>query len=115
MVIAVLEMMLPRGHEANTLRALRVFWDSTRARPGCCGGGVFEEVGDTGLALYLEVWEQAAQLEIHVRSREYHRLLAIMETAAERPALRFNFIVETRELAWVEQLRLGTEGAAGEG
>jgi len=114
MVIAVLEMTLPRGNEAVTIGALRAFWDSTCARPGCTGGGVFQEAGSPATALYIEMWEEAAQLEAHVRSREYHRLLGIMETAPERPALRFNFVSETRGLAWVEQLRLGSTGATGE-
>ena len=115
MVIAVLEMTLPRGNEVATIGALRAFWDSTCARPGCTGGGVFQEAGGPATALYIEMWEEDAQLEAHVRSREYHRLLAIMETAAERPALRFNFVSETRGLAWVEQLRLGSTGSTGEG
>jgi hypothetical protein len=68
-------------------------------------------IGAAGIALYIEIWRDVAQLETHVRSREYHRLLAIMETAAERPALRFNLVGETRGLAWVEQLRLGSVAA----
>jgi|SRR5262249_22048931 hypothetical protein len=62
MVIAVLEMMLPRGNEAVTIGALRAFWDATCARPGCIGGSVFQEVGRPETALYIEVWEEAAQL-----------------------------------------------------
>jgi quinol monooxygenase YgiN len=115
MVIAVLEMTMPRGNEAVTIGALRAFWDSTCARPGCVGGGVFQEAGGPETALYIEMWQEAAELEAHVRSRGYHRLLAIMETAAERPALRFNFVSETRGLAWVEHLRLGSAGVTGEG
>jgi hypothetical protein len=61
MVIAVLEMMLPRGNETVTIRALRAFWDATCARPGCVGG-VFQEVGRPETALYTEMWEEAAQL-----------------------------------------------------
>ena len=110
MVIAVLEMTLPRGNEAVTIGALRAFWDTTCARPGCVGGGVFQEVGGPGTALYIEMWQDVAQLETHIRSRDYHRLLAIMETAAAAPELRFNFVAETRGLAWVEQLRLGDKG-----
>jgi quinol monooxygenase YgiN len=109
MVIAVLEMMLPRGNEAVTIRALRAFWDSTCARPGCVGGGVFREIGSEN-ALYVEMWQEAAQLETHIRSRAYQRLLALMDTAAARPELRFNFVAETRGLGWVEQLRLGGKG-----
>jgi quinol monooxygenase YgiN len=110
MVIAVLEMTLPPGHEPDTVRALRTFWNSTSAQPGCCGGGVFQEVGRPASALYIEMWEEAAHLEAHLRSRGYHQLLALMETAAARPTLRFNFVAETRGLAWVEQLRLGGKG-----
>src|SRR5262245_63990237 len=58
MVIAVLEMMLPRGNEAVTVGALRAFWDATCARPGGVGG-VFQEVGRPETALYTEMWEEA--------------------------------------------------------
>jgi hypothetical protein len=109
MSIAVLEMTLPRGNEADTIAALHL----RAAR--LCRQGVFQEVGAPATALYIEMRRGAAQLEAHIRSGEYHRLLAIMETAAERPALRFNFVLETRGLAWVEQLRLGSTSVAGEG
>src|SRR5262249_47120081 len=122
MVIAVLEMILPRGNEAVTIRALRAFWDTTCARPGCIGGRViqevggrvFQEVGDPKTALYIEMWQEAAQLEVHVRSPRYQQLLALLDTAAVRPTLRFNFVAETRGLPWVEQLRLGTTGIGGD-
>jgi quinol monooxygenase YgiN len=115
MVIAILEMTLPRGNEAATIGTLRAFWDSTSTLPGCVGGGVFREVSGPESALYVEMWEAAAPLEAHVRSREYHQLLAIMETAPEQPALRFNFVDETRGLSWVEHLRLGPTGVGGGG
>jgi hypothetical protein len=51
MVIAILEMMLPRGNEAVTIGALRAFWDATCARPGCAGGGVFQEERDRKVAI----------------------------------------------------------------
>src|SRR5262249_39067486 len=69
-------------------------------------GGV-QEVGRPDTALYVEMWQEAAQLEAHIRSRGYQQLLALMDTAAACPELRFNFVAETRGLAWFEQLRLG--------
>jgi quinol monooxygenase YgiN len=115
MVIAVLEMRMPEGHEVDTVRALRAFWDSTCALPGCSGGGVYQEVGRPETALYVEIWEEEVQLAAHIRSRAYDRLLALMETAAVSPELRFNVVGETRGLAWVEQLRLRPQGTGGEG
>jgi len=113
MVIAVLEMTLPRGNEADTIGALRTFWDTTCARPGCVGG-VFQEVGSFQTALYIEMWQEPPSSR-PTSAPEYHRLIAIMETAAERPAFRFNFVSETRSLEWVEQLRLGSSGRPGDG
>src|SRR5262249_60520136 len=107
MVIAVLEITMPRGNESVTIGALRAFWDSTCALPGCFGGGVFQEAGASGTALYIEMWQDVAQLQTHIRSRDYHRLLAIMETAAAAPELRVNFVAQTRGLAGGEQPRPG--------
>jgi len=78
MVIAVLEMMLPRGNEAVTIGALRAFWDATCARPGCVGG-VFQEVGRPETALYTEMWEEAAQL-----TRRSGRIALFSSSAANR-------------------------------
>jgi quinol monooxygenase YgiN len=111
-VVAILEIGLPRGQEAETLRALGAFCDATRALPGCTGGGVYQSVGSSE-AMYIETWRDPESLAAHIRSRDYERLLAIMETSAEHPALTFNFIGETRGLEWVEQLRIGTRPAGG--
>src|SRR5262249_30934018 len=115
MGIAVLGMTMPGGDEVETGRALRGVLGWTGGSPRCRGGGVYQEVGSPGTALYVEIWDNAAQLETHVRSRGYDRLLAIMETAATRPELRFNLVAETRGLEWVEHLRLGTGSTTGGG
>jgi len=57
--------------------------------------------------LYVEIWNEAAGLEDHVRSRDYGLLLGILETSPEPPSLSFRFVNETRGLAWIEELRLG--------
>ena len=64
------------------------------------------EVGLDRAALYLEIWDEAHQLEAHLRSQGYELLLAVVETSPEAPALGFQFVVETRGLEWVEKHRL---------
>src|SRR5213594_926247 len=70
-IIAMLDMSLRRGQEADGIRALRAFWDPTSALPGCLGGGVFQEAGCPEAALYVEMWNGVDALEAHVRSRAY--------------------------------------------
>jgi len=106
MVITVLDMTLPAGQEGDTARALQAMCDTTRACPGCVGGGVFQQVGRPAEILYLEIWDEAGALEAHIRSPEFERLLAILETSPAPPSLTFRFVTETRGLPWVEELRL---------
>src|SRR5436309_14196662 len=106
MVIATLSMRLPPRQEADTIRTLCAFWNSTRALPGCLGGGVYEEVGLDRAALDLEIWNQAHDLEAHIRSAGYELLIAVMETAPGPPALSFQFVTETRGLQGCESLLL---------
>jgi len=106
MIIATLSLRLPPRQEVDTLGTLRAFLDATRALPGCLAGGVYEEVGRERAALYIEMWNEAHDLEAHIRSREYGLLLAVMEASPQPPVLSFEFIAETRGLEWVEKLRL---------
>ena len=105
MIIAILELTVSPEHDAETRRWLRSFYQATNARPGCIGGGVYHASGSPKPILYLEMWQQQKQLEAHIRSPEYDRLLAIMETSASPPALTFGFLSETRGLEWVEAVR----------
>src|SRR5947199_9272602 len=77
-VIATLSMRLPPRQEADTIRTLCAFWNSTRALPGCLGGGVYEEAGLDLAAFSLETWNQAHDLEAHTRTARSDRLTAWM-------------------------------------
>ena len=105
-VITMLDISLPPGEELNLARVLQRVCDATRARPGCLAAGVYQQVGCPGETLYVEAWAEAASLEDHIRSPGFDRLLAVVETSPVPPSLTFRFVSETRDLAWVEQLRM---------
>lgn len=106
----MLDISLPPGEELHLARVLQRVCDATRARPGCLAAGVYQQVGHPAETLYVEVWAEVGALQDHIRSSGFDRLLAIVETSPVRPSLTFRFVSETRDLAWVEQLRLH-EGA----
>ena len=106
MVITVLDMTLPAAEEVDTARALQAVCDTTRACPGCVGGGVFQQLGRPAEILYLEIWNEVDALEAHIRSPEFEQLLVILETSPAPPSLTFRFVAETRGLEWIEELRL---------
>ena len=107
MITASLRLSIRGKQKAEAARALRSLTGPTRAQPGCVDSRVFEELDEADVLLYLEEWESLEQLERHIRSEQYRRLLAIMEMASERPELRFDVISKRMGLELVEAVRAG--------
>jgi quinol monooxygenase YgiN len=87
-----------------------VFWmllGPTRVEPGCLTCELHEEVGDGGSLLYVEEWETVEQLERHMRSARYERLLAVMEASARPPVLRYHTVSDSKGMEYLQAVRLG--------
>jgi quinol monooxygenase YgiN len=92
-----------------------VFWmllGPLRVEPGCLACELYEEVGEGGSLLYLEEWETAEQLERHMRSARYERLLAVMEASARPPVLRYHKVSDAKGMEYLQAVRLGAAACA---
>lgn len=76
-----------------------------RAEKGFLSSQIALDVDDASALRYEERWESDEDLESQIRSPRYTRLLALMESASERPSLEFHFIAETRGLEYVAAVR----------
>ena len=79
-----------------------------RVEPGCVSCELYQEANDGDEILYVEEWETREQLERHMRSPRYERLLAIMEASAHAPVLRYFTVSDVRGLEYLEEIRLGS-------
>jgi quinol monooxygenase YgiN len=107
MIFAILRMTV---RPARLEEIVQAFWSiigPTRVEPGCLTCGLFQEVGNPEAFHYQEEWLTAEDLERHMRSARYERLLAIMEAAAEPPRIQYCSVEKTRGLEYVETIRLG--------
>jgi quinol monooxygenase YgiN len=107
MIVATLSIAVPPDRREEVVE---VFWSllgPVRVEPGCLGCGLYQEVGNEELLLYVEEWETPEQLERHLRSARYERVLALMEAAAEPPVLRYHSVATVRGLDYLETIRLG--------
>ncbi len=87
-----------------------VFWliiGPIRAQPGCLSCGLYEEIGNGDQLLYMEAWETRGQLERHMRSARYERLLAAMDASVQQPVLRYQTISTVVGLEYLEAVRMG--------
>jgi quinol monooxygenase YgiN len=88
-----------RPHQATLLGdALQALARSVRLEPGCSEAHPWTQLGDPDCLDYVEIWESEAALCRALRTAHFTRLAALMETAAEPPALEFRIISEIRGL-----------------
>ena len=82
--------------------ALQALARVVRLESGCVEAQPWAQLDDRDCLDYVELWESEAALRRALRSAHFTRLVALMETAAEPPALEFRTIGEIRglDLAW---------------
>ncbi len=88
-----------------------VFWliiGPIRAQPGCLSCGLYQEIGNGDQLLYLETWETQGQLERHMRSARYERLLAVMDASVQQPVLRYQTVSTVMGLEYLAAVRMGS-------
>ncbi len=94
---------------------IELFWSllgPVRVEPGCLACGLYKEAGDSDSLLYIEQWETAEQLERHMRSARYERLVAVMEASARPPVLRYHTVSASKGMEYLQGVRLGAPACA---
>ena len=105
MITASLRLVIPQERRGEVLRTLRSLRGPTIAKPGCARCEIYRDALDEGVFLYVEEWGSQEQLDRHVRSKHYRRLLAVMEVAAEKPDVSYDTVSERRSFELVEAVR----------
>jgi hypothetical protein len=90
----------PRLEEA--LRSLMI---STRLRPGCLTCSTWVDPDNT--VHYEEDWATESQIRERVASDTFTRLLSVIEASEGEPRVQFDFVMRTRGLDYVEEVRGG--------
>lgn len=111
MITASLRLVVPEKHTADVLKTLRSLLGPTKAQPGCAGCEIYRDALDERVFLYVEEWGSREQLERHIRSDNYRRLLAVMDVAGEPPQVRYDVVSERHGLELVEALRVPAQGS----
>jgi quinol monooxygenase YgiN len=112
-IIATLRVVVP-PHCREEING--IFWmvmGPVRAEPGCLGCGLYEQLGEGNVLLYVELWEKPEQLERHMRSVRYERLLVAMEASARPPVLNYYCVSSIQGLEYLKAVRLGARHPPG--
>ncbi len=108
MILVTLTLAPASGRRQEMIDVLWLIIGPIRAQPGCLSCGLYLEIGNGDQLLYLEAWETQQQLERHMRSARYERLLAVMDASVQRPVLRYQTIGTVMGLEYLEAVRMGS-------
>jgi quinol monooxygenase YgiN len=87
------------------IHALRFLASAIRLEPGCLGCGVWIDDADESTVRYVEEWTTEEAMRQRVRSSPFTRLLEVMESAPQAPSVQFDFVMQTRGLDYVAEVR----------
>jgi quinol monooxygenase YgiN len=105
MIIATLKMIPRDEKRREILDILLTVKGPVLAERGCLSCGIYEEHDEEQSLLYVELWRSLEELERHIRSSSYAKILEAMELSLLLPEISFFESKETDGLALIENLR----------
>ena len=112
MIIGTVRMAIPHQKRGEAIRILKSVTAQNRVHPGCHSCHIYEDAQEDCVLMFEETWRSEEDLEHHLRSDEYCKVLIVMEMARKRPEIRFDTIsvstgIETAEKARSSPRRSG--------
>ncbi|MFO7619851.1 MAG: antibiotic biosynthesis monooxygenase family protein [Bacteroidales bacterium] len=105
MIHSIIRMILPHNKRVEIERILMSVAERTRVEPGCINCSLYQCIEDDHVMLIEELWQTNEDLERHLRSDDYLKVLLVVEMALEKPEIRFNSISCSTGVETIEKAR----------
>jgi len=105
MVHSSITMAMPHNKRVEIERILRSVAERTRVEPGCISCNLYQCIEEEHVMMMEELWQSNEDLERHLRSDDYLKVLLVVEMALEKPEIRFNSISCSTGVETIEKAR----------
>ncbi len=102
MINAILKFPVANGNKTDVIRALRCLIEPTQVARGCISCRLYRDVNEPDVLTWVEQWQTREDLDRHISSPQYKKLLAALEMCTAPPDVRFDTVVETEGLTLIE-------------
>jgi quinol monooxygenase YgiN len=109
MIQAMIEMEFAPDNVEEALKILRSIIERTMAEAGCISCSVYQDSEMVNQIFFAQEWSREEDLQRHLRSDEYTKVLLVMEMALTPPKVRFDTITSTRGIEIIEKARAQKE------
>jgi quinol monooxygenase YgiN len=105
MILVTIRMVVgPKKHD-EALKILRSTAEWSRIKPGCLSSRIYEDVQEDNVLMFEEIWRSEEDLECHLRSDNYQKVLLVLEMALRQPEIRFDTISSSTGIETIEKAR----------
>jgi quinol monooxygenase YgiN len=105
MIVGTLRILPAPDRRAEILEVFRAVQGPVLAQPGCVACHVYEERGPEPAVVLVERWKTKADLETHLRSETYRRILNAIELSRLAPEVQFDHVSATEGMELIERSR----------
>ncbi len=101
MIQASFRVVAPRGKREEILDVLLRLKGPTEVTRGCRACQVLQDAENDHVLMYLVEWDTEAEIEEHLRSERFRRLLPYIEMSVEPPKVSFSSIDRIRGIEFL--------------
>lgn len=104
-ILARLRVVIPTEKRSDVVHTLRSLLEPTEVEPGCIRCHFYQDVQDENILNFVEEWQSKEDLDRHLRSDQYRKLLAVVDMSREQPEIRFDTITHTEGMEAIRAAR----------
>jgi quinol monooxygenase YgiN len=105
LITATLRIDVTEIKRNEVVRLLRSLIEPTRVETGCISCRLYGEVDNPNAVTWVEEWRAEEDLERHLRSPQYRKILMALDMADAEPEVRFDTVVETTGMQLIARAR----------
>jgi quinol monooxygenase YgiN len=98
-------MTIPAKRRGGVLEILSSVAERSRFESGCIACRVYQDVEAEPVIVLEQLWESREDLDRHLRSDEFRKVLLVVEMSLEPPEIRFDEISGSTGVETIEKAR----------
>lgn len=110
MIHSSIRIIIPSNKRVESQRVLMSLAERTRVESGCISCNIYQGIEDTNVIMIDQLWQSNEDLERHLRSDDYLKVLLIVDMALETPEIRFDTITSSTGFDTIEIARSTLQG-----
>ena len=105
MVHTMIRLEMSREKAKAASEILCPLAERTRVVPGCISCRLYEDIQQAHTIMIEELWSSQEELQGHLCSSDYQRILLVVEMAKGEPEIRFSTISDSKGLEMIVEAR----------